>query len=229
MINIQNIASGSAGNCYIISDSKTNLMIECGVSPIYLKKRCDIALSEIDGALISHCHDDHAKYTQKYMDKGVDCFASKKTIEQIGCDGHRLNELPDNYDTTLIGTFLISQFRLSHDVKGHRGFYIKSKEGSILYITDTPICNYKFPPISHIMIECNYKRSLMNKNKKYPNFLKQRIIKNHMELETTKNFLKRTVSKITTEIHLIHMSKDNSDKELFKREIMELTGKQVFI
>lgn len=53
---IKVLASGSSGNCYIISDHETKILIECGVSIDRIKKGCDFRLHEIAACLISHEH-----------------------------------------------------------------------------------------------------------------------------------------------------------------------------
>lgn len=56
MLEIKQIASGSTGNCYRISDGKTNLLIEAGITIRKIKEALMFRLSEIEGCLISHEH-----------------------------------------------------------------------------------------------------------------------------------------------------------------------------
>jgi len=53
---IESLASSSKGNCYIISDEKTSLMIECGLSINSIRKKGGFKVREIQGCLISHEH-----------------------------------------------------------------------------------------------------------------------------------------------------------------------------
>jgi phosphoribosyl 1,2-cyclic phosphodiesterase len=55
-LDIKALASGSTGNCYIVSDSNTTIMIECGISITRIKKGCGFKLHEIQGCLVSHEH-----------------------------------------------------------------------------------------------------------------------------------------------------------------------------
>jgi phosphoribosyl 1,2-cyclic phosphodiesterase len=59
--------------------------------------------------------------------------------------------------------------------------------------------------------------------------LKTRILKSHFSLKNVKKFLLANDLSRVKEIWLIHLSDGNSDAELFKREIQELTGKMVFV
>ena len=53
---ITTLASGSSGNCYIVSNENSKVMIECGVPLRTLQKGGGLQLREIDACLISHGH-----------------------------------------------------------------------------------------------------------------------------------------------------------------------------
>jgi phosphoribosyl 1,2-cyclic phosphodiesterase len=56
MIEIETLASGSTGNCYIVSDGKTKIMIECGITIKKIREKWGFKIHEISGCLISHEH-----------------------------------------------------------------------------------------------------------------------------------------------------------------------------
>ena len=64
---------------------------------------------------------------------------------------------------------------------------------------------------------------------KVQGFRKKRIIQSHFNLENVKNFLVANDLSQVREIWLLHLSDQNSDAKQFKKEIMELTGKPVFV
>jgi len=55
-MNIKIIASGSTGNCYIIDDSKTKIMIECGIPIRNIREKGGFTVHENHACLISHEH-----------------------------------------------------------------------------------------------------------------------------------------------------------------------------
>lgn len=55
-MDIKVLASGSSGNCYVVSDSKTKIMLECGIPIVAIKKGCDFKVHEISACLLSHGH-----------------------------------------------------------------------------------------------------------------------------------------------------------------------------
>jgi phosphoribosyl 1,2-cyclic phosphodiesterase len=82
------------------------------------------------------------------------------------------------------------------------------------------------------MIEANYCMDILKRNVEaglVPKKLKSRILKSHFSLENVKEFLKANDLSKVQEIWLLHLSNGNSDAERFKREVMELTGKPVYI
>jgi DNA-binding transcriptional MerR regulator len=59
--------------------------------------------------------------------------------------------------------------------------------------------------------------------------MKKRLLRLHFSLENVKEFLRANDLSKVQEIWLLHLSDNNSDEERFKREIMELTGKVVYV
>jgi phosphoribosyl 1,2-cyclic phosphodiesterase len=58
---------------------------------------------------------------------------------------------------------------------------------------------------------------------------KKRLMRSHFSLENVKEFLLANDLTNVQEIWLLHLSDTNSDADLFKKEIQELTGKLVFV
>jgi len=91
---------------------------------------------------------------------------------------------------------------------------------------------YKFPGLTHIMIECNYAEDILEANiasGAIDPVLKHRLVRSHFSLEGVKEFLKANDLSQVKEVWLLHLSDGNSDAGRFKREIQELTGKEVYI
>lgn len=56
------LGSSSSGNCYIIDNGKEALILEAGVRFQEVKKALGYNLRKVVGCLITHRHQDHAKY-----------------------------------------------------------------------------------------------------------------------------------------------------------------------
>lgn len=231
MINISTFASGSKGNCYRVDDGETVLMIEPGIQFRKIRKAFDFKLSSVEACLSTHEHGDHSKAVADVANAGIDVYMTQGTADALGVRSHRINIIKHG-EIFDVGTFLIMPFSTNHDAAEPVGFLLASGENKILFATDTFYIKYKFSGLTHIMLECNYKKEWLNENimsGKIPKSLKKRIEGSHFELENVKNFLKANDLSKVEEIHLIHISSTNGDPEYFKKEIQGLTGKPVYL
>lgn len=229
-MNIKTLASGSKGNCYYLNDGSAPLLIEAGISVKEIKKRLGFGLSEIEGCLISHSHKDHCKSVKDLTKAGIDCYMSHDTEETIGFESHRINIIEPKQQFK-IGSWSILPFDLQHDVP-NLGFLLYNGTHKVLYLTDTAYCKYIFSNLTHILIECNFSETILNENVANgvtPLEQKKRTIRSHMSVERVKDFMRANDLSQVEEIHLLHLSDDNSDSEDFKRQIQAATGKMVFV
>lgn len=236
--------SSSKGNNYILRNGESSLMLEAGVKFKEILK-CGVPMKTIKGLLVTHEHGDHIKYANDILASvSFDMYATEGTIEQAIV--HPVNKpfLNDKgryrYKAIEVGKqfkledWTIVPFHIEHDVADPVGFLIESpSKERIVFITDTKYSPGKFPEgITHWMIECNHSLDILDENVKngviLP-FLRDRIIKSHMNLETCKDFFRTNDLSSTKQILLLHLSGDNSDPQRFKREIEEVTGKEVII
>lgn len=225
---IEVIASGSSGNCYKVSNEDTTLLIECGIPYKKIQQSLNFKTTEIDGVLVSHEHIDHAKACKDLLKAGVNIYMTKGTKEALKLESHRVKTFKNfeySYCDVNIGSFKIKPFKTIHDAKEPIGFVIYdsiSKE-KLVFITDTQYSIYNFSP-DYFMIEVNYVTETINKNEKIHPDLRARIKKTHMSLETAINLLERSDLSNLKKVYVIHLSDSNSDAELIKERLQELTG-----
>jgi len=232
LIEIYPLASGSKGNCYRVTDGSTPLLLEAGIPYKQIQKGLNFRVSEISGCLASHEHGDHSKAVKDIMKAGIDCYMSQGTQETLRVCNHRIQtiEARQQFD---IGTWTILPFETEHDAAEPLGFLMANREGEkLLFATDTYYIRYRFCGLTHIAVECNYAADILKENVldgTVPVEMKKRIIRSHFSLENVKEFLRANDLGKVQEIWLLHLSDNNSDAERFKREIMELTGKVVYV
>ncbi|HGM3182405.1 TPA: MBL fold metallo-hydrolase [Clostridioides difficile] len=225
---IKVLGSSSRGNCYLLQLENETLILECGVSYKEILKGLDFNLKSVVGCLVTHEHKDHSKAIAELVSSGIDVFTSKGTLEALKIENHR-TKIIKSEELFKIGNFKIMPFSTKHDAVEPLGFLINHKEiGNLLFITDTYYCEYNFNNLNHVMIECNYSKDLLDSNKDKI-YLRNRIVKSHFELSNVINFLRANdLSNIKT-ITLLHLSEDNSDKDLFIREIEKNIGIPVVV
>jgi len=155
-----------------------------------------------------------------------------EVFESFGLQDYYNSKTVEHNKSFIIGSFKITPFSVFHDVP-NVGYVIASKHGGkFLFATDCTHFEPVFKGLTHIAVEANYSRPILDYNVslgKVKPYLKKRVIKSHMELEETKNFLTSNDLSKVKEIHLIHCSSDNLDKEKAQKEVEELTGKNVYI
>lgn len=227
------LGSGSSGNCYILEGEDETLILEAGLTYKKIQEGLNYDTRKVKGCLISHEHGDHSKAIKDLIKNGIDIYMSNGTIKALEVDkGHRVHSLVTGRQEE-VGGFKVLPFDTKHDALEPLGFLIHHKEmGKLLFITDSYYSKYRFKNVDHILVECNYKKSILEENINngiITNWLGERIIKSHFELDNVKEFLKTSDLDNTKNIVLIHLSGQNSDRKLFKEEIEKATGRQTFI
>lgn len=227
-MDIKIIASGSAGNCYKVSNKDTTLLIECGIPYKKIQQALNFKTTDIDGVLVSHEHMDHAKACKDLIKAGVNLYMTKGTKEALKLDGHRVKSFKnfgDSYFDVDIGSFIIKPFKTIHDAKEPVGFVIYDSltNEELVFITDTQYSIYSFSP-DYFMMEVNYVREAINKNDSLHPDLRARIKENHMSLETAINLLEKSDLSRLKKIYVMHLSDANSDAKVIKERLQKLTG-----
>lgn len=218
------LGSGSSGNCYHLSDGLTPVLIECGLPISSIKRGTGFRLSEVAGCLVSHEHGDHAKAISDLMKAGVDCYASRGTLDALGIRGHRAKALDSHAH---IGSWTVTPFEAVHDAAEPLGFVLDSTTGErVFYSGDTAYIKPRVPGMTRVMVECNNSWDAI-RNGAAAQSLKRRVVETHMSLDTVLNFLAANDLSRVREIILLHLSDDHSDEEAFKRAVQEATGKVV--
>lgn len=231
---IKSFASSSKGNCYLISDGETHLLIECGISIDKIRK---FTKMNFDACLITHEHKDHALSLTKILQNCKNVFATKGTFDVFQNDiaiFQNYVKIIEKNKLYNIKTFQMIPFETEHDAAEPVGFYLKSKKTNetILFATDTYYVKNRFDKINYLMIECNYAYDIVKKNidnNLLPKPMAKRLLKSHFELENVKKFILEQDLKEIKEIYLLHLSNGNSDANRFKKEIQMLIGCPVWI
>lgn len=215
------LATGSKGNGYILTNGEDTLLIEAGARYKEMLASLDYKIETVNGMIVSHEHKDHSKYIEQYLTKGLLVHMPRSMINNLDLS-YVYNAISVDIGVTYeLGNFTIKPFELVHSVDC-LGYYIYHKDlGKMLFITDTEYVKYRFDKlgINHIVVEANYSKELLNRGKVNSNH----VLKGHMEINTTTNFLKENDTDSLKNVVLVHLSDSNSDERLF----YELTTKVV--
>lgn len=224
------IGTGSKGNAYLLENEQEALLIECGVGIMEIKKAIDFKVNKIVGCLVTHEHNDHAKSIKEVLETGISVFATEGTFK-----GKKLEHAYwaravaiKQHDSFKAGNFKIKSFPINHDVNEPCGFLIHHPDcGVVLFLTDTYYSNFTFKGLNNIIVEANYDSEIIDEKLGNKKFLRDRILKSHMSLDTCMDFLKANDLSAVNNIVLIHLSDSNSHEINFAKSVASMTGKEV--
>lgn len=205
------IATGSAGNCYLLtSDSGETLILDCGIPIKEIKKGLDWNIKDVVGTICTHHHQDHSLSVYPLRRMGIPVFApyiSKKPMK-IGNGDFRVQA----FDlTTIDGNW--THTNADGTLCPIYGFLITHKEmGRMLYITDCELIKWRFKDINHILLGVNYDKDLVDKD----NDPKARhVFRGHLSIDTACDFVKANYSDGLQNVIMCHLSSENSDSGSF--------------
>ena len=230
---VESIHSGSSGNAYWVSSGETNILLDCGVTIHDLQGWAwshGRQITDLDACFVTHEHGDHVKGAQRLINRGVDVYASKGTIEEAELFlAHQIA----HREQIAVNDMIVMALNVEHDAKEPLAFLLVNSDNErLLYVTDTPKFQYRIPGITHMMIECNHSYEIMVQAVREGNLPAQhmkRVVKNHMSIETAKLTLERLERSKLKEVWLLHLSDGNSNAEDFKRQVQELVGVPVYV
>ena len=192
MLALKCLASGSSGNCYLLSAESETLILDCGIPIMEIKKGLDFDLSNVVGCVVTHSHKDHSQSVEDLKKTGIPAWEPYNDIIRL----------------RKFGGFSVQAFQVPHDNTDCLGFYIKVDGQKMLYMTDFEYVPFSFRTIGiqHLLIECNYQNKYVDKlaiNRKH-------VLRGHAELETTIGIIRDNIDSLRNVI-LCHLSENNSD------------------
>jgi phosphoribosyl 1,2-cyclic phosphodiesterase len=231
MLKLISLASSSKGNCHIITDGQTTLMLDCGV--VYNKITSTINKIHFDGVLVTHEHGDHSNGLKTMLEnKNTIIYGSNGTLKSLDIPYSRKKILEDkiNYD---IGTFIVVPFKVEHDAEEPFNYLLYSKEthSKTLYLTDTGCIDHiTVKDIDYIIIECNFDEEWY-KGELTPvmEIKKHRLMgsKGHLSIQQCIDYINQVKNHNTKKIILCHISSSFNDYKSFGYRVAEASGLEV--
>ena len=231
-------ASGSSGNCLMVSGGDTHLLIDAGIS---MRRTQDAlaasghSLDEIIGVLITHEHSDHVsglRMLLKYHRRPVD---APRTVASRLCGmipelSQTLHVIPVGEDFA-VGGFAVRAFHTPHDTDESVGYRVRG-EGEFALATDMGCVTEEIVQgllgADTVLIESNHDEQMLRYGS-YPVYLKRRILseRGHLSNANCALLARRLAEGGTSRIILGHLSRENNRPELAlaaSRAALEGTG-----
>lgn len=222
---ITTFASGSSGNCSLVSEGKANILIDAGISmrrTVSALAQLGLTPRDLCGVLITHEHSDHISGLPMLVKHhGLSIFAPEPLCEELA--GIRpdikenLNVIPEKTVFSL-GQIDVKCFRTMHDSAYSVGYRFEG-ERIIGFATDTGSINDELlrglEGAEAALIEANHDINML-RNGPYPYFLKKRILAptGHLSNDDSAKLAKYLANSGTRHIILGHLSRENNTPEL---------------
>ena len=229
-----NLASGSKGNATYISDGKTAILIDAGLSGIEIQRRLtsrNLSPESLAAIIVSHEHSDHVRgagiLSRRFK---LPVYINQKTAAASPALG-RVHEIkPFECGTTFnIGNLTIHPFSISHDAEDPAGFKIGSNGTSMAIATDigiaTSMVKEHLKHCALLVLEANHDPQMLETGP-YPWPLKQRIQSRvgHMSNSDSKKLLHELQHANLQHVILAHLSEiNNTPRKAFDEVVQALT------
>lgn len=222
------LASSSRGNCYVVNDGETAILLECGISFRRIKKGLGFDLSAIRACLVSHEHKDHAKSVMDLIKSGVEVFASEGTADALDCE--LITAVADRTQFR-VGSLEIMPFATFHDAAEPLGFLVYSRADGerLVFATDTVNLGYQFPQVNLLALEANYDKDILARCERMPEKVRHRVTNSHMEIETLCQYLRTLDLSACRTLYLLHLSNAASNEGHFISRVRKVVPRHVEI
>lgn len=225
MLTLTTLASGSSGNCALLSDGETHVLLDAGISC----RRITGALGALGlepaalaGVLITHEHTDHisglAALAKRYR---VPVYTSPGTGRQL-C--YRIAALEDLLHPVApgaaftLGGLDVETFPTLHDAAAPMGFAVSGGGRKAAVVTDLGVVTQDvragIAGASLVLVEANYDEERLLSGP-YPLHLKRRILGEcgHLSNEAGGALARSSVEAGTRTVVLAHLSAENNTPE----------------
>ena len=238
---IVTFASGSTGNCCLVSDGGVNVLIDAGISARRIVQGLGVlglAPQDVCGVLITHEHSDHISGLPVLVKRtGMRIFAPSELGEVLKRIKPELSESIDYIPPDgglCVGDVRITAFPTPHDASASFGYRIEGSE-VFAFATDTGHISDELleglQGADTVVIEANHDK-VMLKNGPYPPLLKQRVLSKHGHLsnDDCAKLACLLADSGTRQIILGHLSQQNNTPEAAETAVSEaLSGRNVKI
>ena len=226
MLRVATLASGSSGNCAVVSDGRVHILIDAGISTRRISqglKGLGLELRHVSGVLVTHEHIDHvAALPVLCKQMNAPLFTAEGTAYELCRKWDGLEERFRVFEPGqrfAIQGLEIGTFATSHDCACPCGFSVTDGERKLVLCTDTGVITQPAREGvrgAHTLVgEFNYDPEMLRVGP-YPIHLQNRIRgdKGHLSNEMGGNLAAWAGYQGARRVILAHLSQENNMPKL---------------
>ena len=220
--------SGSSGNCTYVSDGKTGILIDAGLSGkqiVDALNQIGVLPETLGGIVITHEHSDHVKaagiLSRKYH---LPVYANEGTwkgmAKQVGMIPAGLSRMFETGRDFYINGLAVHPYPIPHDACEPVGFRVYAGARSVATATDMGYVRKdvleELRGADMVLFESNHDPEMLRRNPHYTLALKQRILgrQGHLSNEACGQGICALAERDVKHVILGHLSGENNTPEL---------------
>ena len=226
-------ASGSSGNCSVLSAGQTHLMLDAGISNKRIEAglaEAGLAFSDIGGICVTHEHIDHITGLRVFLKKHpTPVYATEGTLKgietrfrgEIDTGLFRVIDIDRAFE---VGGLTVTPFAVEHDAADPCSYRVTDGQSAFAIATD--MGNYSgytvrnLSGLDFLVLEANHDVRMLETGP-YPYPLKRRIMSDlgHLSNETAGDLLAEVLNEKMDRVLLCHLSKENNYPALAREAV----------
>ncbi|MDD6189539.1 MAG: MBL fold metallo-hydrolase [Clostridiales bacterium] len=231
---IQSFASGSGGNCALVSGGGKYILVDAGISLRRIKAclaQRGLNLCDISAVLLTHEHGDHVgalPMIEKYTD--IPVITSGGTARNVMDKGKVSGKnfiIIEAGAVMDVGGIAVRSFATSHDAAESLGYVFELGYEKIAAVTDlgrvTTEVRSAVSGATAVLLEANHDVDMLRAGS-YPYQLQQRILGpcGHLSNEASGRFALELSEQGAKHILLAHLSKENNTPRLAYKTVADI-------
>jgi phosphoribosyl 1,2-cyclic phosphodiesterase len=228
-------ASGSSGNCALISEGGTHILLDAGISARRIKEalsRFGLRPEDVSAVAVTHEHSDHIGGLKVFLKAcAAEVYTSRGTAGALissGMDPRRIHTMEAG-ETSTLGRLTLTPFATPHDAAESFGYILRGAGEKLAVVTDlgcvTPEVERAAEGCAAAVLEANHDVEMLRSGP-YPYPLKARILgsRGHLSNESCAAFAEFLAERGMKRLLLAHLSAENNTPELALRAVGERLG-----
>lgn len=230
------LASGSSGNCVLLSYGESHLLVDAGISCRKITTRLGtlgLTPGDLDGLLVTHTHADHIcglnvlckRWPVPIYASGETCADLARRVPSLS-GGDTLHSLIPG-EPVQLGEISAQSFATPHDAPGSVGYLFSAGGKRAAVVTDlgylAPTVSDALTQVDLALVEANHDVDWLRTGP-YPYYLQERVLGKygHLSNEACGELSVRLARSGASTLVLAHLSQENNTPQRAKETVSHM-------